>query len=325
MQQFLTTDTLPTVRTKLNDNFALTAPAGSAGQIQFKVGSVLGADSLLSWDNTNKRLGVGETTPTARVHIKGVGTTSGTESFRIDNSDGANIITVRDDKRVIIGGSGDGEKLNIGNPTGYQYSFRVAGDQLWLEASGGSSINRFNVRGNLNVTGSLINSGILSVNNIYHFRGAESTTGGSGRHTVVQLGNALGNIEMTGLSAATHHVIIRGGLTNNFKNLGLHIENTQTANCLEIFTGSTTERTILSAFDKNGNLAIGKENLVDSAMLELQSTTKGFLPPRMTGAQVEAIASPAEGLLAYATNAGAGAVTSKGWWGYDGTTWVKLN
>lgn len=62
-----------------------------------------------------------------------------------------------------------------------------------------------------------------------------------------------------------------------------------------------------------------------SAKLEVISTTQGFLPPRMTGAQVEAIASPAEGLMAYATSAGAGAVNAKGWWGYNGTTWVKLN
>ena len=40
----------------------------------------------------------------------------------------------------------------------------------------------------------------------------------------------------------------------------------------------------------------------NSAMLDLKSTTKGFLPPRMTTAQRNAIASPASGLIIYNTD-----------------------
>ena len=39
-----------------------------------------------------------------------------------------------------------------------------------------------------------------------------------------------------------------------------------------------------------------------SAVLDLESTNKGFLPPRMTYAQMTAIASPATGLVVYCTN-----------------------
>lgn len=39
-----------------------------------------------------------------------------------------------------------------------------------------------------------------------------------------------------------------------------------------------------------------------SAVLDVESTTKGFLPPRMTDAQMTAIASPAKGLIVYCTN-----------------------
>ena len=39
-----------------------------------------------------------------------------------------------------------------------------------------------------------------------------------------------------------------------------------------------------------------------SAMLEVKSTNKGFLVPRMTQAEIGAIASPAEGLLVFCTN-----------------------
>lgn len=40
---------------------------------------------------------------------------------------------------------------------------------------------------------------------------------------------------------------------------------------------------------------------VATALLEMTSTTRGLLPPRMTGAQRDAIASPATGLVVYNT------------------------
>ena len=36
-----------------------------------------------------------------------------------------------------------------------------------------------------------------------------------------------------------------------------------------------------------------------SAMLDVSSTTKGFLPPRMTYTQRQAISTPAQGLIIY--------------------------
>jgi len=63
---------------------------------------------------------------------------------------------------------------------------------------------------------------------------------------------------------------------------------------------------------------------VASAALEVTSTTQGFLPPRMTATQASAISSPAEGLLVYVTDT-KGTFTAKGWWGWDGAAWQKLN
>ena len=62
-----------------------------------------------------------------------------------------------------------------------------------------------------------------------------------------------------------------------------------------------------------------------SAIIQANSTTQGFLPPRMTGVQAEAISTPAEGLMVYSTDGSGTTITSKGWWGYDGTTWIQLN
>ncbi len=55
-----------------------------------------------------------------------------------------------------------------------------------------------------------------------------------------------------------------------------------------------------------------------SAQLDVSSTDKGMLVPRMTTAQRTAIASPATGLLVFDTNTG-------GFWFYNGTVWTSLS
>jgi hypothetical protein len=56
-----------------------------------------------------------------------------------------------------------------------------------------------------------------------------------------------------------------------------------------------------------------------SAMLDVSSTEKGFLPPRMTSAQRNAISSPAVGLLVYQTDGVAG------YYFYTGAAWLPLS
>ena len=57
-----------------------------------------------------------------------------------------------------------------------------------------------------------------------------------------------------------------------------------------------------------------------SAILDLKSTTQGFLPPRMTGAQRATITSPAQGLMIYCTDCGISGEPQY----YDGTQWKNL-
>ena len=58
-------------------------------------------------------------------------------------------------------------------------------------------------------------------------------------------------------------------------------------------------------------------NKTPSAVLELESTTKGFLLPRMTAVQMNAISSPANGLAVYNTDVQCTFL-------YRGSTWVSL-
>jgi hypothetical protein len=71
-------------------------------------------------------------------------------------------------------------------------------------------------------------------------------------------------------------------------------------------------------------MAVGTTTIDPSAEFQVDSTTKGFLMPRMTGQQAENIFTPAQGLLIFVTDT-RGVFDAVGWWGYNGTAWEKLN
>jgi hypothetical protein len=66
------------------------------------------------------------------------------------------------------------------------------------------------------------------------------------------------------------------------------------------------------------NVGIGTTTPNASAALDVTSTTKGMLVPRMTQAQRNVIATPAAGLLVYQTD------NTPGFYYYDGTTWKNV-
>jgi hypothetical protein len=71
------------------------------------------------------------------------------------------------------------------------------------------------------------------------------------------------------------------------------------------------------------DLAIGASTPDASAILDLTSTDKGFLLPRMTATQASAIDSPAQGLMLFVTDTN-GTFTGIGWWGFNGTSWTQF-
>lgn len=87
------------------------------------------------------------------------------------------------------------------------------------------------------------------------------------------------------------------------------------------FIGKFTSANVMgnsSIFDNGISIGIGTATPNASAQLDISSTTKGFLPPRMTTAQRDATTTPAEGLMIYNT-------TSKKPNYYDGTEWKNFD
>lgn len=76
-----------------------------------------------------------------------------------------------------------------------------------------------------------------------------------------------------------------------------------------------------NTFPSTGAAGIGTTTPNASSLLDIKSTTKGLLMPRMTAAQRNAITAPATGLMIYQTN------STPGFYYYTGTSWqaVKQN
>ena len=65
-------------------------------------------------------------------------------------------------------------------------------------------------------------------------------------------------------------------------------------------------------------IGINTETPDASAALDITSTTKGLLPPRMTTAERDAISSPAIGLMIYQTDG------TVGFYYYNGSSWAEV-
>jgi hypothetical protein len=77
---------------------------------------------------------------------------------------------------------------------------------------------------------------------------------------------------------------------------------------------------LLATVSTQAQIGIGTGTPAASAQLDVSSTTKGFLPPRLTYDQRNLVASPAAGLILWCSNCGpAGELQF-----YDGTSWNAL-
>ncbi len=85
-------------------------------------------------------------------------------------------------------------------------------------------------------------------------------------------------------------------------------------------TDSLARKANVASPSFTGTVTVGGASSTSSAVVEVSSTTKGFLPPRMTASQRDSISSPVAGLVLWCTNCGTKGELEV----YNGTTWTNM-
>ena len=167
--------------------------------------------------------------------------------------------------------------------------------------------------------------------------------GGTGATTLTGLVKGNGTSAMTAATAGTDYLAPTGSAANltNFPTLNQNttgnaanvtgivaVANGGTGTTNGSITGTTALSFAAGGSNQNvsilpsgtGSVGIGTNSPNSSAILDASSTTKGFLPPRMTYAQKIAIASPPQGLMIYCTNCGTNGEPEY----FNGVAWVNM-
>lgn len=197
----------------------------------------------------------------------------------------------------------------------------------FVDSTGAAGID-FTVSAGASVTASLVNGSIANgklANDSLTFAGT------AGTDSDVDLGGTLtftssdsSAIITAGGAADTIDITVDGSVTSqNIYNIdGTQTDGSRTydigaGQVLNFIKGDVNLNTIVFVDDSSGSVHIGGGATAPeaSAVLEVNSTTKGFLFPRMTSAQRLAIGTPATGLMVYQTDSREGVYIYKsfGW------------
>jgi hypothetical protein len=287
----------------------VTSPSGVAGAIQFSNGSAFASDATnFFWDDTNNRLGVGTNAPTSELTIlKGGGT-----PYSIDNA----LLqlksnTTNTEVLLLLGDNSNAVSLVYGGATFSQNQY------IGFKGGSGNTILRQYNNDSIGIGATTTPSARVQV----------VGSGSTSATTSLLVQNSAGTqalrmrddrvLEFSSVNNIIHPTNLRGGINDGMNilfNNGFTIcDDTNVARFnMPYFAGIRIPDT------SNYPLTLGSDTkAVASAQLEMVSTTQGFLPPRMTTTQRNAIASPATGLVLYDS-------TTNKLQCYDGSTWNDL-
>jgi hypothetical protein len=330
----------------------------STGSIPFMgaSGLVTQNNANLFWDNTNARLGIGTATPLERLHISTNGnnivrlssnpTNANIISFRdIDGTGQGGFLatgstfsygTYRSAQTNLSGGIG-GIGLRTSNGANAHISFYsgnadadLSTERMRLVASTGNVlINTLTDAGfRLDVNGSARVSGATSIvhNNGSYTFGLTLTNNSTATDALTGiLLNKSGTNTGQFVFCDTNYIDVNLQNTVLFSSVALqklafvaNASNTSTGGADIYFKTRASNTNGLILFGNSQNVGINTNTDVASAIFNVTSTTKGFLPPRMTNAQRTAIVSPAVGLIVYCTDA------TEGLWVFKSTGWTFI-
>jgi hypothetical protein len=285
--------------------------SGAAGQVTFwSAATVLTGSNNLFWDNTNGRLGIGNIVPGAKLDVHGTGVIQQLNGTTTNNS-------------YLDFQNAGATKWRLGNTYNAGQNrfslFNAAGttEVVTTFQTGNVAINsttdagyKLDVNGTARVQGTLtgvtqyFSTGAAATSHYLEFLSTSSTnsylnlrrSAGANGVTAYYLNNGTAYFSTDNGSGETRLLASVGGYYLTFFSNGLETMRLPTSN--NVLIGTTTD--------------------IPSSILTLQSTTKGFLPPRMTNAQRTAISSPAVGLIVYCTDA------VEGLYIYKSTGWTFI-
>jgi hypothetical protein len=246
--------------------------------------------------------------------IIGSGTTNGTLALLVRNSSSTNILGAYNDRTVFIGSaSGSSHALEV-NATANATRIAKFGNFEFVNNSNASWTGVGISVAGANRTLTFLPPASSALNASDTVKTLFTTQGGVWARTS---GNAI-NVQIsdtqfapTSGTAAYYGLYITGGVN-------------QTGGASGISRGLYIDYNIVAAADfraievSSGGAYINTTSVQASAILQADSTTKGFLPPRMTNAQRTAISSPAVGLIVYCTD------MVEGLYVYKSTGWTFI-
>lgn len=313
-------------------------------------------DSQIFDNGTN--VGVGIASPTSKLHVNGTAEIEGslTVDDALTLSDTGSFAQIAGSKpmritgqsvelnsgvikflagRVEVGGitAPSGEQLAVNGSTFFGGSAKITGSLIvnadlqdnsgnsgtagqvlsstgngvdWVNASGGIS-------GSTNYLAKFTGSGNIGDSEIYDNGsiGIGTTNPTSKLHVKATVGAVSVFEGQNGSTTMVGHIIEMSGSTAN------SLRATTVGGSLDFIVDGNLNSEPSLTIAASGNVGIG--TAIPEAALDVSSTTQGFLPPRMTEVQMNAIVTPVAGLILYCTDCSPATIYL-----YDGTSFAAL-
>ena len=139
------------------------------------------------------------------------------------------------------------------------------------------------------------------------YQSITNTTAGISASTDISLYNNTGTYLDMGIASTTYNglldtpvfSVVAAGDSYVYSTANKLVLGTASAADVVIFAGGSLAANEVMRVTSGGRVGIGTSTPSTTSILELSSTTKGFLPPRLTTTQRDAITTPADGLVVY--------------------------